>query len=66
LADGRTIDAALVRRIVPQQLEKLRGVVGAARFEAGNFEKAASLFEEMSLTGDFPDFLTIPAYDCLD
>jgi malate synthase len=66
LSDGRTIDAALVQRTIPQQLEKLRGVVGAARFEAGNFEKAARLFEEMSLTRDFPDFLTIPAYDCLD
>jgi len=66
LADGRTIDAALVQRTVPQQLEKLRGVVGAARFEAGHFEQAARLFEEMSLTNDFPDFLTIPAYDFLD
>jgi malate synthase len=66
LSDGRAIDAALVQRTIPQQVEKLRGLVGAARFESGNFARAASLFEEMSLSGNFPDFLTIPAYDCLD
>jgi len=66
LTDGRTIDAALVQRTIPQQLEKLRGLVGAARFDSGNFLKAARLFEEMSLSGDFPDFLTVPAYEYLD
>ncbi len=66
LSDGRVIDAALVQRTVPQQLDKLRSLVGAARFDSGNFERAARLFEEMSLTENFPDFLTVPAYDLLD
>jgi malate synthase len=66
LSDGRAIDAPLVQRTIPQQVDKLRELVGAARFESGNFVPAARLFEEMSLSGDFPDFLTIPAYDCLD
>jgi malate synthase len=66
LDDGRRIDAALVQRTIPQQLEKIRGLVGANRFDTGNFGRAAKLFEEMSLSENFPEFLTIPAYDLLD
>ena len=66
LNDGRTIDAALVHRTIPQQLEKIRGLLGAARFDSGNFERAAKLFGEMSVTEEFPEFLTIPAYEFLD
>jgi malate synthase len=66
LNDGRHIDPVLVKRTISRQLEKLRGVVGAPRFDSGNYQRAARLFEEMSLTEPFPDFLTIPAYDLLD
>jgi malate synthase len=66
LNDGRAVDAALVQRTIPQQLEKIRGFVGPTRFESGNYERAARLFEDMSLTADFPEFLTIPAYELLD
>jgi malate synthase len=66
LNDGRTVDAALIQRSIPQQLEKIRGLVGAARFESGNYKRAASLFEEMSLSESFSDFLTVPAYELLD
>jgi malate synthase len=66
LSDGRTVDAALVQRSIPQQLEKIRGLVGPARFESGNYKRAASLFEEMSLSDSFSDFLTVPAYELLD
>jgi malate synthase len=66
LSDGRAIDPALVQRTIPQQLEKIRGLCGAARFDSGHFERAGRMFEEMSLTEDFPEFLTVPAYDYLD
>jgi malate synthase len=66
LADGRTVDSALVRHTIKQQLEKMRRMVGTARFESGNYERAARLFEEMSLSGNFPEFLTVPAYEQLD
>jgi malate synthase len=66
LSGGGIVDAALVQSTIPQQLEKIRGLVGPARFDGGNYERAAGLFERMSLSGDFPEFLTIPAYDFLD
>jgi malate synthase len=66
LSDGRVVDGALVQRTIRQQLEKIRGLIGSARFDSGNFECAARLFEEMSVSENFPDFLTVPAYDFLD
>jgi malate synthase len=66
LNDGRMVDAGMVRRTIPQQLEKIRGLVGPARFDAGHFGRAAKLFEDMSISEDFPDFLTVPAYGLLD
>ena len=66
LNDGRLIDAEMVRRTVPQQLEKIRNLVGAARFDGGHFPRAAKMFEEMSVSDQFDDFLTIPAYEFLD
>jgi malate synthase len=65
-SDGRVIDAEMVRRTIPQQLEKIRGQVGARRYESGKFEQAAKLFQEMSISPDFPDFLTLRAYEFLD
>jgi malate synthase len=66
LSNGQAIDAALVHRTIPQQLEKIRGLVGSARFDSGNFDRGAKLFEEMSVAENFPEFLTVPAYDLLD
>ena len=66
LSDGRVVDAAMVRKTIPQQLEKIRGMVGPARFDSGKFDAAARLFEEMSTSEKFPEFLTVPAYELLD
>ncbi len=66
LSDGRVVDAALVQRTIPQQLEKIRGLVGSARFDSGNFDRAARLFEEISVSENFAEFLTVPAYELLE
>jgi malate synthase len=66
LAGGRLVDADLVRQTIPRQLDKIRALIGPARFDAGKFDLAARLFEEMILTADFPEFLTLVAYGYLD
>jgi malate synthase len=66
LADGRLIDAGLVRQIIPQQLEKIGTMIGAARADAGKYGLASRLFEQMTISDDFPDFLTLSAYEFLD
>jgi malate synthase len=60
LADGRPITAALVRRIADEELERL-GAAGR-----GRFDEARALFERVALATDFPEFLTLPAYELID
>jgi malate synthase len=66
LSDGRPIDAELVRQTIPRQLDKIRSLIGAGRFDSGKFDVASRLFEQMMISGDFPEFLTLTAYEFLD
>jgi malate synthase len=61
LADGRTITKELVVETMKEELEKLKGMLGA-RFQNGKFELAAQLFEPMMTSAHFDDFLTLAAY----
>ena len=66
LEDGRPVTPALVKQIIGEELAKMRERVGPQKFEKGKFPLAAELFERMMLSGDFNDFLTLPAYEYLD
>jgi malate synthase len=65
LEDGRIINRDLFRRIIDEELEKTRQMVGDARFKNGRYKEAAKLFRELSEARDFVDFLTLPAYDMI-
>lgn len=59
LEDGRKIDAAMVRELIPQELAKVKEVAGNS--EA--FDRAARIFEQMSTQEEFAEFLTLPLYE---
>ncbi len=62
LSDGRKVDAQLVRDTIHEQLAKIRATIGEARFGASKFPQAGELFEEMMVSPDCKDFLTLEAY----
>ena len=66
MKDGRTVTAELVRNTIPEQLEHIRKLIGPMRVDAGKFDLAARLFEDMMTRGDFSEFLTTVAYDYID
>lgn len=66
LEDGRPVTADLVKEIIASELAKMKERAGAARFEAGKYQVAADLFGKMMLSGEFNEFLTLPAYEFLD
>ena len=66
LNDGPTITADLVRRIEDEELAKIREAVGADVFAEGRYDEAKRLFEQVALSDDFVEFLTLPAYELLD
>jgi len=65
LDDGRKVDAAMVRAMIPDELPKIKALVGDAAFEA-TYVRAAKIFEEMSTSEDFAEFLTLPLYEQID
>ena len=66
LADGRTVDRALVERLLAEEVAGLRETLGEDRFEGGHFDRAIELFTEVATADTFPDFLTLPAYAVLN
>ena len=61
--DGQAIDLPLCRKIIGEELDKTKKMVGAARFGKGRYKEAAKLFRDMIEAKHFPEFLTLPAYD---
>jgi malate synthase len=66
LSSGETVDATLVRRMIDEELGKVRDAMGEQAYDAGRFKEAREVFEQVALADDFVDFLTLPAYDLLD
>ena len=63
LADGRAISRDLVVQTIKEELEKLKAMLGAERFQNGKFELASQLFERMMTSPTFDEFLTLKAYE---
>ncbi|MDX6748529.1 malate synthase A [Geminicoccaceae bacterium 1502E] len=63
LDDGRTVDTALIRKTVEQELETIAKEVGDNRWKGGRWNDAAKLFLELVERDDFVEFLTLPAYE---
>jgi malate synthase len=63
LDDGRKVTRELFRDLVPQELAKVREMLGEQQYGAGKYEEAAKMFEQLTLDNEFADFLTLPAYE---
>ncbi len=64
LDDGRTVDTELFRALLAEELEKIHGQYPADLHPF--FDRAAELFDQISTSDDFVDFLTLPAYQMID
>ncbi|MGB0127602.1 MAG: malate synthase A [Rhodocyclaceae bacterium] len=65
LEDGRKVTQELVKELIPQEMDKIKGLVGEAAYNA-TYVQAAQIFEEMSTSETFAEFLTLPLYEKLD
>ena len=62
LDDGRVFTKELFLDLLNQEMGSLKQQLGADRFDGGHFADAIEIFEEMSTSEDFEEFLTLPAY----
>ncbi len=65
LADGRGIDRELCRKLLEEELGKLKALVGEEAYGKGRYGDAAELFLSLIEAERFPEWLTLPAYDKL-
>jgi malate synthase len=61
MTDGQRVTADMVRQVVEQYRERL-----AAQFPERELSLACRLYEEGMTNEEFPEFLTLSAYEALD
>lgn len=66
LDDGRKVTLDLFRRLLAEELPKVKTHVGEAAWNTGKYQEAAQLFERLIASDEFIEFLTLPAYDLID
>ncbi|HZD96868.1 MAG TPA: malate synthase A [Micromonosporaceae bacterium] len=64
-AEGTVITAEYVRGIEHEELAKIRAAVGDQAFDSGRYDDAQRLFEQVALSADFVEFLTLPASELI-
>jgi malate synthase len=65
LDDGRKVTKPLVAAMIPEELAKIRKLLGADFAEA-RYDEASRLFSELVGNDTFVEFLTAPAYELID
>jgi malate synthase len=65
LDDGRKVTVELFRALAAEELPKVKTHLGEEAWRAGRYEAAAKLFDRIT-TGEYVEFLTLPAYDEID
>jgi len=66
LADGRKFTQELYASLVPEELEKIKALVGEKKFSAGKYLIARKLFDDLVTQNEFSEFLTLKAYENLE
>jgi malate synthase len=65
LDDGRKVTKEMVAALLPEEMQKIRTLLGPA-FGEGRYDEAAGIFAELVNNDVFVEFLTLPAYERID
>ena len=65
LDDGRKVTNELFQKLLPEELAKVRTQLGEEAWKAGKYEEAAKLFDQITSSDDYAEFLTLPGYEWL-
>ncbi len=65
LDDGRKVTKEMVAAMIPEELAKVRELLGAA-YATGRYDEAATIFADLVANDSFVEFLTLPAYERID
>jgi malate synthase len=65
LEDGRKVTVELFRAIMGEELARIEQTLGAEAYAARAFTQASAIFDQITTSDEFVDFLTLPAYHYL-
>jgi malate synthase len=65
LDDGRKVTLEMVDAMLPEEMQKIRELLGPA-FAEGRYGEAAEIFSSLVSNDTFVEFLTLPAYERID
>jgi len=65
LDDGRKVTKEMVAAMIPEEMQRIRGLLGDA-YGLGKYDDAATIFAELVDNDTFVEFLTLPAYERID
>jgi malate synthase len=65
LDDGRKVTKEMVGAMIPEEMQKIRDLLGPA-FGDGKYDDAAKIFADLVNNDTFVEFLTLPAYERID
>jgi malate synthase len=65
MTDGTVVTRELVRSILDEETAKIRAEVGEETWSAGRPQETRALFEQVALSDELVEFLTLPAYEYL-
>ena len=62
LSNGKTVTRDLVEQLIEEEMQSIAEKRGGSLGE-GRWDDARATFTEMALADEYPDFLTLPAYE---
>ncbi len=65
LDDGRKVTVELFREIMGEELARIEQALGAEAYVGRAFTQASAIFDQITTSDEFVDFLTLPAYEYL-
>jgi malate synthase len=65
LDDGRKVTVELFRELQADEMNKLKAQIGEQRFVDGKYQLASELFDQITTSDSFVEFLTLPGYEYL-
>jgi malate synthase len=66
LGDGRKVTKEMVRLMIDEELVKVKNNIIDQGEDVATYDQAAKIFADMSLTPDYPEFLTLPLYETME
>ena len=63
--EGKEITFEYYNKLLQEELTKIKKNIGLEKYNLGKYKEASQIFNDMSTSEKFEEFLTLPAYELL-